>query len=191
VVSAQPNPGTAAFSYSLILPDPTASPRARAYSRGQMPSSGEQTMHNRIVRAALAAPAIATLLALAACGDRVENTEMPQPDRPSVEINRQGMEGASHADATDTRYEATAIRGGIGNGTPEAGVALDARSATDVRQALQRDAELAAMKIDVSSQEAEVTLRGNAPGPAARDRAAQLARDVRDVKTVENQLTLG
>jgi hyperosmotically inducible periplasmic protein len=148
-------------------------------------------MQNRIVRAALAAPAIATLLALAACGDRIENTEKPQPDQPSVEINRRGMEGASQATATDSRYQATPIRGGIGNGEPEVGVALDARIATDVRQALQHDAALATMKIDVSSQEGEVTLRGNASDPAARDRAAQVARDVRDVKSVENQLSLG
>ena len=147
-------------------------------------------MQNRFVRAALAAPAIATLLALAACGDRIENTEMPQPERPSVEINRRGMEGATHAQATDKHYEATPIRGGIGNGDPESGVALDARIATDVRQALQSDAQLGGVKIDVSSQAGEVTLRGNAPTPAVREHAAEVAGQVRDVKSVENELTL-
>lgn len=45
-------------------------------------------------RSARAASLLAALLALAACGDRVENTEMPQPAQANVEINRQGMDGA-------------------------------------------------------------------------------------------------
>ena len=45
-------------------------------------------------RAAAAAAFLPLLLALGACGDRVENTEMPLAGQPSVEINRQGMEGA-------------------------------------------------------------------------------------------------
>ena len=51
-------------------------------------------MTGRWKRAAAAASVLAATLALAACGDRVENTEMPQPAEANVEINRQGMEGA-------------------------------------------------------------------------------------------------
>jgi osmotically-inducible protein OsmY len=142
-------------------------------------------------RAVLAAPVLATLLALSACGDRVENTEMPQPDQPSVEINRRGMEGATEHAAADTHRGAAPILGGIGNGAVENGVALDARIASEVRQALQRDAGMAAAKIDVSSQDGLVTLNGQAPDPAARDRADQITRNVKDVKSVENQLTVG
>jgi hyperosmotically inducible protein len=148
-------------------------------------------MQNQIDRAVLAAPVLATLLALGACGDRIENTEMPQPDQPSVEINRHGKEGASRDTAADSHRGATAIMAGVGNGAPEGGVALDARVATDVRQALQRDAALGAMKVDVSSQDGEVTLRGSAPDAAASDRATQITRNIKDVKSVENQLTLG
>jgi hyperosmotically inducible protein len=154
-------------------------------------SSGEEAMPNKIQRAVLAATMLATLLALAACGDRIENTEMPQADQPSVEINRRGMEGANRETAADTHHGATAIMGGIGNGVHEGGVSLDARLATDVKQALQRDADLGPMKIDVSSQDGEVTLRGLAPDSAARERASQIARNVKDVRSVENQLTLG
>jgi hyperosmotically inducible protein len=155
-----------------------------------MQSPGE-AMQNNIPRAVLAAPVLATLLALGACGDRIENTEMPQPDHASVEINRQGTEGASRDTAVDSHRGATAIMGGVGNGAPEGGVSLDARVATEVRQALQRDAQLAAMKIDVSSQNGEVMLRGSAPDAAASDRATQIARNIKDVKSVDNQLTLG
>jgi hypothetical protein len=45
-------------------------------------------------RAAATAASLTVLLALGAC-DRIENTEMPQPAQPSVEINRQGMKGAA------------------------------------------------------------------------------------------------
>lgn len=147
-------------------------------------------MPMKINRAVLAVPALATLLALSACGDRVENTEMPQPEQPNVEINRRGMEGATEH-AAEGHRGATAIMGGIGNGAVENGVALDARISTEVRRALQRDAALGAAKIDVSSQDGLVTLNGEAPDPAARDRADQIARNVKDVKSVENHLTVG
>ena len=60
-------------------------------------------MHKRI---ALALPALATLLVLGGCGDRIENTEMPLAQHPSVEINRHGMEGASQdtAQAKESRW---------------------------------------------------------------------------------------
>jgi hypothetical protein len=57
-------------------------------------------MQNKMGRAALAASALATLLALGGC-DQVENTEMPQRAQPSVEINRSGMEGAAKETAAD------------------------------------------------------------------------------------------
>ncbi|WP_332826234.1 BON domain-containing protein [Ramlibacter sp.] len=148
-------------------------------------------MQKKIHRAALAVPVLATLLVLSACGDRVENTEMPQPDQPSVEINRQGMEGASAWAENDKHRGARPILGGIGNGAAEDGVAVDARIVTEVRQALKRDAALAAMQVDVSAQDGQVTLHGRAPDPAARDRVGQIAETVQDVKSVENQLTVG
>ena len=148
-------------------------------------------MHKNIHRAALAAPLLATLLALGACSDRGDPNEMVQREQPSVEINRLGMKGASDLDGADSQRRATAIMGGVGNGAPEGGVSLDARIATEVKQALQRDAALAGMSIDVSSQDGLVTLHGRAADAAARDRADQVTRGIKDVKSVENQLTVG
>lgn len=148
-------------------------------------------MRKKIRRTALALPVLATLMALSACGDRTENTETTQREQPSVEINRQGMDGSTDLTTPQANRGATAIRGGIGNGVEDDGAALDARIATEVRQALERDAALAAMKIDVSSQEGLVTLHGRAPDSAALDRAGEIAGNVKDVKSVENQLTVG
>jgi hypothetical protein len=143
-------------------------------------------MNKQLARAALTASSLALSLALAGCGDRVDFTA--DGGHPSVEINRQGDEGARRESAEVAPLAPdTATMGAAADG----GVTLDARIATDVQKALATDADLAGMKIDVSSQEGEVTLRGRAPDPAARDRADDLARTVRDVKSVENQLTLG
>jgi len=147
-------------------------------------------MNVKTGRAALAASSLAMLLALAACGDRVENTEMPQAPQANVEINRQGEPGAQ-----DARQ---AI--GVDHNTNQMGAAAataaaadpDERIAADVKAALQQDPAIGtSTKIDVHSEGGAVTLRGQAPDPQARDKATELAKGVRDVKSVDNMLTLG
>jgi hyperosmotically inducible periplasmic protein len=141
-------------------------------------------------KAATSASAMLVLLALGACGDRVENTEMPQPAQANVEINRQGMEGAKDEHQAQGVANDTARMGSA----PEQGAAKeepDRKIAADVKSSLASDPDLGAMKIDVHSDDGVVTLVGRAPDPAARDRAGQLARSVGGVKSVENLLTLG
>ncbi|MCG2592082.1 BON domain-containing protein [Ramlibacter sp. XY19] len=140
-----------------------------------------------IGRAAALASSLAVLLALGACGDRVE--ESAPASQASVEINRQGMEGA--------KEESAAV--GVENpntaamGAAPAPVAddPDIKLAAEVKSSLAADPDFTAMKIDVHSDDGVVTLIGRAPDPAARERASQIARNVREVKSVENQLTLG
>ena len=95
-------------------------------------------------RAATALGSVAVLLALAACGDRVENTDMPQAPQASVEINRQGMEGAKDAnDAIGVQNHDTAV---VGAGAAPAAAPDDPdhRLAADVRNALVADPDFAA-----------------------------------------------
>ena len=136
-------------------------------------------------RTAVTVCAVAVLLALGACGDPVDTTA--QGEHPSVEINRAGEDGAKRdmAEAPVAPDTTTMGAGGAAAEDP------DSRIATEVQQALRSDADLAGMKIDVSSEDGAVTLRGRAPDPTARDRATALARNVREVRSVENQLTLG
>ncbi|RZI70924.1 MAG: BON domain-containing protein [Variovorax sp.] len=139
-------------------------------------------------KGATAAVSLAVLLALGACGDRVENTEMPQAEQASVEINRQGMEGAKADDMAQGVNNDTATMGAA----PQAAtIDPDVRIASDVQAALASHPDFGAVKIDVHSEDGKVTLRGQAPDPAAKERAAEVAGAVRDVKSVENQLTLG
>ena len=143
-----------------------------------------------IARAALVASSLGLTLVLAACGDRVENTETPQPAQASVEINRQGMEGAQDPQQ--------AI--GVEHNTNQMGAAADTaaandpdeRIAADVKSVLAQDPLIGTTtKIDVHSENGAVTLRGQAPDPQAREKASELAKGVHDVKSVDNMLTLG
>jgi osmotically-inducible protein OsmY len=150
----------------------------------------EAVMKNKsMVRAAAVVSSLALLLALGACGDRVE--EPVQPGQASVEINRQGMEGAKEASAAvGVENNGTAAMG-AGPAPAAAAEDPDTKIAADVKSSLAADPDFTALKIDVHSDDGVVTLIGRAPDPAARERAGQIARNVREVRSVENQLTLG
>ena len=66
----------------------------------------------------------------------------------------------------------------------------DAAITAEVTAALAKDPGLSALKIDVDTANGRVALRGKAPDPAARDRATQLAQNVKGVVSVDNQLTV-
>ena len=135
---------------------------------------------------ALTASSLAVLLALGACGDRVENTEMPQPGAANVEINRQGMEGTKNPQVKVEKDNT--VRMGVGDTSV---MDPDVLIAEQVRAAFANNPDFGALKIDVHSEDGVVTLRGRAPDPNARERASDIARAVREVKSVENQITLG
>ncbi len=135
-------------------------------------------------RAATAA-VLALCAALAACGDRVEDNSAPQAAPASAEIDRQDAQGA-----TDTS-EAAAVDHASNAIAAPAAEDPDTRIAAEVKSTLVADPDFSAMKIDVHSDDGAVTLRGRAPDPAARERASDIVRTVRDVKSVDNQLTLG
>lgn len=139
-------------------------------------------------RAAALVSSLAVLLALGACGDGIEDTEKPMPDQANVEINRQGMDGAKEShEAAGVNSDGT-VRTAVGDTSV---MDPDVLIAEQVKAALASNPDFGAVKIDVHSDDGEVTLRGRAPDPAARDRAGEIARSVRAVKAVDNQLTLG
>ena len=67
----------------------------------------------------------------------------------------------------------------------------DATITAEVNTALAKDPNLSALKIDVDTAKGRVVLHGKAPDPAARDRATQLAQNVKGVVSVDNQLVVG
>jgi osmotically-inducible protein OsmY len=141
-------------------------------------------------RAAAILSSLALLLALAACGDRVE--EPAQSPQASVEINRQGMEGAKDASAAiGVENNGNSAAMGAGPAPTSAADDPDTKIASAVKSSLAADPDFTALKIDVHADDGVVTLIGRAPDPAARERAGQIARTVPEVRSVQNQLTLG
>ena len=139
-------------------------------------------------RAAVGASSLAVLLALGACGDRVENTEKPMAQEANVEINRQGMDGAKASKEAAGVDNEGAVRLGVGDTSV---MDPDVRIAERVRAALAANPDFGALAIDVHSEDGDVTLRGQAPDPVARDRATEIARSIGEVRSVDNQITVG
>jgi hyperosmotically inducible protein len=70
------------------------------------------------------------------------------------------------------------------------GAVNDAVITASVNAGLAKDKSLSALKIDVDTAGGRVALHGTAPDTAARDRATEIARGVKGVVGVDNQLTV-
>ncbi|MBL8286489.1 MAG: BON domain-containing protein [Rubrivivax sp.] len=68
--------------------------------------------------------------------------------------------------------------------------AKDVGITTQVKSALMADSVIGGLKIDVDTHNGRVTLRGNAPDAAARDKAGELAKGIEGVSGVDNQLLI-
>lgn len=66
----------------------------------------------------------------------------------------------------------------------------DAMITASVKTELAKDASLSALKIDVDTANGRVALKGTAPSSAAKARATTLAKNVKGVSDVDNQLTV-
>lgn len=85
------------------------------------------------------------------------------------------------ADAKDAAKDA---------GNAVAAAADTASITTAVNAGLVKDSELSAIKINVDTKDGVVTLTGEAPNQAAKDRAADIAKAVQGVTAVNNNLTV-
>lgn len=129
---------------------------------------------------------------LAGCGDRDDGRTVGQ--RIDSALGRagqaaRGVREGGHEAAQDAR---TAVMG-AGREAREAASAAgakidDAAITSKVKSGLAADKDLSALSINVDTHEGVVTLRGTAPTVAARSRAGEIARHVKDVRAVENQL---
>jgi osmotically-inducible protein OsmY len=147
------------------------------------------------IRAAATGASLALLAALAACGDRIENTGTPQAPQANVEINRQGMDGAKDADAAIGVANSGAPDGNVHSLGAKGGTSVmdpDVLIAEQVKAALASSPDFGtSSKVDVHAEDGDVTLRGRAPDPDAKERAEAIARSIPRVKSVNNELTLG
>lgn len=146
----------------------------------------------------------ALALGLSACGpsgnesqttgqkldNAIEKTEQAA-ENAKVEAERaaetagQKIENAVEATKDAATNAADATKDAVSHAADAAG---DAGITAKVKAALVGDAELSALKINVDTKDGAVTIHGEAPSQAAKDRAEQLAKAVEGVKSVNNLL---
>lgn len=156
----------------------------------------------------IAAASMAALLSLAGCGERSDDTaadttttrpragEVASTTRTTTPAARSaGSDTASSVmgaarDAREPAYgtdPTTAPGSGAGSDRSRA---EDSRLTSMVLKGLKADKELNPLRIDVDAVDGVVTLSGAVPTAAARARAGEIARNVKEVRSVNDQLTV-
>lgn len=140
----------------------------------------------------MVASSLAMLLALGAC-DRVGDQTTGQGDSAATKTER-----AADAAKRDAKEAATGAGAAIDRaadqtkamGASAADKVDDATITAKVKTAIAADKDLSAIRIDVDTQNGVVTLSGPAPTATAKERASELARTIKGVTSVNNQLTV-
>lgn len=96
------------------------------------------------------------------------------------------------AEASDAAASAAAdARAAAGQIASDANARVgDAAITAAINARLARDRDLSPLAIDVDTRDGRVTLRGSAPDPRARDRAAVVAAAIGGVASVDNRLVV-
>lgn len=166
-----------------------------------------QRSHSTFGRMAGILAVSALAMGISACGQRDDATLGQRNQGSPVE--------RSQPSVADTRTNTdSTMAGGVSNGStgPAPGAAAgtntdssmagaardtaqtamdkvdDATITAQVSAGLARDPDLSATRIDVDTRDGVVTLKGPATNPAAKQRAETIARNVKGVTSVSNEL---
>lgn len=145
-----------------------------------------------IDKAVAAAAALAGLLALGACGEREAGSD------PRAESANQVTGQATEISKQERQDAGTAVMGAAGetkDAAKDAAAAVgekvdDAQIVTRLKSEFAADKDISAMAIDVDSKEGMVTLSGTVTNSEAKVKADRIARGMKDVKSVNNQLEI-
>lgn len=150
--------------------------------------------------------AAAAGLALAACGRDEGRTAGQKLDAAIAKTEQAASEAgtsikqgtaelkadaaAAMADAKKATADAASQTGQAIDRAAEkvSATASDVAITASVNAELAKDPSLSALSINVDTNAGKVLLRGTAPSAAARDRAGQIAKGVKGVAAVDNQL---
>jgi osmotically-inducible protein OsmY len=143
-----------------------------------------------IDKAVAASAALAGLLALGACGEREAGMD------PRAESASQVTGQATEISKQERQDANTAVMGAAGetkDAAKDAAAAVgekvdDAQIVARLKSEFAADKDISAMAIDVDSKEGMVTLSGTVTNSDAKVRADRIARGMKDVKSVNNQL---
>lgn len=130
---------------------------------------------------------VAVLLALTACNKADDGKTVGQ----SIDSGIAKTEKAAK-DAGNTVKEASKDAQATGSqASTTLGEKIDDVTITaTVSTGLAKDPDLSAIKINVDTKDGVVTLNGPAPSAAAKDKATDIARQVKGVTSVNNQLVV-
>ena len=126
-------------------------------------------------RGLLAISSLAMLLALSAC-DRGDNRTVGE----RIDSGAAKSEQAARKAADETKAMGAAATNKIDDGL----------ITTKVNAALVADKDLSAVKINVDTKDGVVTLTGPAPSAEAAAQATKIAKDIKGVISVNNQLVV-
>ncbi len=150
----------------------------------------------RSPRLAGVAAGLVLALGLAACGDRNDDRTVGQKVDAAVERTEQAaanMKDEARQGMANAESEARSAGNTVGEKAARMGETIadkvdDATITASVNADLARDPDLSAIRINVDTKDGVVTLTGPAPSASAKDRAADIARGVKGVASVNNNL---
>lgn len=153
--------------------------------------------------------AVSTLaLGLTACGKTEDQTAGQRLDsavsrtEQATENTAQRAEEATRAAGANISEGANRVGDATSNAADRVGdaasnaadnamdVAGEAATTAEIKAALVKDSELSALQINVDTKDGTVTLNGTAPSDSAKARAAEIAKGVKGVNSVNNMLTV-
>ncbi|MBT2300641.1 BON domain-containing protein [Variovorax paradoxus] len=123
-------------------------------------------------------------LALGGCNKGSNETAGEKLDSAVAKTERAGA---------DAKAKTESSAAGAKEAAKDAGAAVatsvdDASITAAVSAGLAKDPDLSAIKIDVDTKGGTVMLKGPAPNAAAKSRAEEIAKNVKGVNSVDNQL---
>lgn len=150
------------------------------------------------IKARVLACALVAVAGLSACGKNDDGQTVGQKLDAAVTSTQQATAEAkakaetSMAKAGDAMKDATqkAQVSGSKTASSMAGTVEDVAITASVAAGFAKDADLSAIKIDVDTKNGNVTLYGPALTSAARERATNIAKNVKGVISVDNKLVV-
>jgi len=129
----------------------------------------------------------AVLLALTACNKADDGKTVGQSIDSGIAKTEQAAKDAGNAMKEASKdAQATGSQASTTMGEKIDDVAITATVSTG----LAKDPDLSAIKINVDTKDGVVTLNGPAPSAGAKDKATEIAKQVKGVTSVNNQLVV-
>lgn len=129
----------------------------------------------------------AVLLALTACNKADDGKTVGQSIDSGIAKTEQAAKDAGNAMKEASKgAQATGSQASTTLGEKMDDVTITATVSTG----LAKDPDLSAIKINVDTKDGAVTLNGPAPSAAAKDKATEIAKQVKGVTSVNNQLVV-